>query len=476
MLTQYRAPTALGSSPDVALLVDIDLSSLGSPLEPFKRRFQNVLKGYALSPGLRHQEARAPSALNGAGAGQGAGLPRQRCRHQHLRSTRALATYPINHAFNGYTAGTATYPTKQTSTGYATATSLTMNPPRAAVLFRPHEPAFCAQYAEVKERSRAAGALLPGTPGQLVPHDAAGRRYWYRRYYPVPGGKPTDDYVCRADDQAALEAAQDAIAFADWMARQVRALRKLDFQVADKDAARVLVELHNQGLLTGGDASGSGLMVVGSLAYMAWLNELGVRAMAARTQDIDLARRQPLKLAAPRSFLHTVQATSLKFLPVPTLSAKEPSTSVKLPGAAGLRVDLLADGPVIGDVIPIPELNWHAQTIPHFAYLLQDARAAVMLAGGQAVPVNLPAPERFVWHKLYSSTARLASRDKASKDLQQAATLAAALVEHDDAPLVEALADAPTAVVKAARTRLPALRDLMAAHPQAISVFEDALQ
>lgn len=344
-----------------------------------------------------------------------------------------------------------------------------MKTPPQPALYRLHEPSFRTQYAEVKERSVAAGPLLPGTPGQLVRHEAEGRSYWYRRYYPVPGGTQSDDFVCKANDIEAHAAAQDNIEFTDWMARQVRALRKLDFQVADKDAARVLVELHNQGLFAGG------LVVVGTLAFMVWLNELGARAVASRTQDIDLARRQPLKLAAPLSFLATVQATRLKFSPIPTLSRKAPSTSVKLPGAAGLRVDLLADGPAIGQTIAVPELSWHAQTIAHFNYLLGDPRPAALLAGGHCIPVNLPSPERFVWHKLYSSIARVASRDKAAKDLLQAATLAAVLVEHDDANLDEALADAPAEVRVAAQARLPALRELLAPHRQTLAVITAAL-
>lgn len=237
---------------------------------------------------------------------------------------------------------------------------------------------------------------MPGTPGQLVRHEAEGRS---------PG-------PCRT--------------------AQLRSLCG-----------------NGSGAGAGGEA-GDGLVVVGTLAFMGWLNELGARATAARTQDIDLARRQPLKLAAPLSFLQTVQATSLKFSAIPTLSLKAPSTSVKLPGAAVLRVDLLADGPEVGQVIPVPELNWHAQTIPHFSYLLREARQAVMLAGGHAVPVNLPSPERFVWHKLSSSSARVASRDKASKDLLQAATLTAVLVGQEDARLGEALKDAPVDLVQAA--------------------------
>jgi hypothetical protein len=78
---------------------------------------------------------------------------------------------------------------------------------------------------------------------------------------------------------------------ARWVEAQVSDLRKLGFHVAGKDVARVLVEMHNRRLFA------ASLVVVGTLAFMAWLNELGVRTPASSTQDLDLARRQPLKLA-----------------------------------------------------------------------------------------------------------------------------------------------------------------------------------
>ena len=55
----YDASAALGSSPDAQLLVDIDLSILGSPAERFERYDQDVRKEYAWVPGFRYQEARA---------------------------------------------------------------------------------------------------------------------------------------------------------------------------------------------------------------------------------------------------------------------------------------------------------------------------------------------------------------------------------------------------------------------------------
>jgi predicted metal-dependent HD superfamily phosphohydrolase len=59
MATQHDAPAVLGESPDARLLVDIDLSILGSPAERFERYDQDVRKEYAWVPGFRYQEARA---------------------------------------------------------------------------------------------------------------------------------------------------------------------------------------------------------------------------------------------------------------------------------------------------------------------------------------------------------------------------------------------------------------------------------
>jgi predicted metal-dependent HD superfamily phosphohydrolase len=59
MATQHDAPAALCSSLDAQLLVDIDLSIIGSPAERFERYDQDVRKEYAWVPGFRYQEARA---------------------------------------------------------------------------------------------------------------------------------------------------------------------------------------------------------------------------------------------------------------------------------------------------------------------------------------------------------------------------------------------------------------------------------
>lgn len=337
-------------------------------------------------------------------------------------------------------------------------------------LFVPFEGPVASLYAELVERTRTESRLLTGTPGSLALRERPGfGSYWYRRHYDSPGTRQVEDFVCKKDDQQTYEAMRERIEAAEWSLEQVRNLRQLGMQVADKDAARVLVEMHNRELFS------AGLVLVGTLAFMAWLNELGVKAVVSRTQDIDLARRQKLKLAAPLPFMDAVKATKLGFFAIPGLSAAASSTSVKRPGKEGLRVDVLTSGAELGTVVSVPELDWHAQAIPHFDYLLASPRRAATLAGGHCVPVNAPAPERLAWHKLYSSTRRVNDSAKSEKDLRQAATLLAVLVERDNLGLVATAAAVPREVLDAARQRLPSLRSLLAPHPQALDEVEQAL-
>src|SRR6202011_4662104 len=95
----------------------------------------------------------------------------------------------------------------------------------------------------------------------------------------------------------------------------------------------------------------AGMAVVGTLAYMSWLNEYGAIAQTAGAKDVQLARRHALKLATTVSFLSAMHATQLPFVLIPGLPSKSPPTSVKLPGAEGGRVEILAPGPILGEIV-----------------------------------------------------------------------------------------------------------------------------
>jgi hypothetical protein len=205
---------------------------------------------------------------------------------------------------------------------------------------------------------------------------------------------------------------------------------------------------------------------------MSWLNEYGAIATAARTRDIDLARGKTLKLAATISFFSSMMATQLPFRRIPGLPSHNPSTLVKLRGVDALHVDVLAPGPTLGAIIEVPELDWHAQTIPFYDYLLEDPRPAAMLAGGHCIPIKLANAQHMVWHKFYSSTQRKGDPAKAEKNLIQAATLAAILAEQDSVDLEESYRAAPKALRAATLSRMPRIRSLLSRHPQALDAFD----
>jgi hypothetical protein len=281
--------------------------------------------------------------------------------------------------------------------------------------------------------------------------------------------KQVESIVCKDGEEGPLQAMRDQVAFSEWVSEQVRALRGLGFQVADKSSASVLVELHNLGVFE------AGLTLVGTLAYMAWLNEFGILLPAsARTLDVDVARSTRLKLAAPLSFLETMQATGLPFTAVPALRPNEPTTSVKLPGAEGLRVDVLVPGNGLGSVVRVPELDWAAQAIPHYGYLLVSPEQSAVLAGWQCVPVRVPQAPRMVWHKLYSSTQR-SDRARSAKDRQQAIILAAALAESEPTALQQAFRQASAAMVAPIKPLLTGLLSDLAAHQSAADVLRECL-
>lgn len=80
-----------------------------------------------------------------------------------------------------------------------------------------------------------------------------------------------------------------------------------------------------------------------------------------------------------------------------------------------------------------------------------------------------------IWHKIYSASARRGFPEKAVKDRLQAATLAAALTEHDSASLLDAFRAAPKKMQVAARTQRPLLEKLLGSHEEARALIVTAM-
>lgn len=332
-------------------------------------------------------------------------------------------------------------------------------------LYRRHDAAGQAKYQEVKQLARSQARVLAGTPGILKQRTVAGKQYWMREYT-RPDGKKTDEYLgaATAVEKARVDALRTQIELARSLAAGSAQLRLFGYQRIDRKPAAVLAVFFNHGLLQ------AGLTLVGSHAYAALLNDLGILAAGYRTQDVDLARSRPLAVALPEgaSLGSLLKETGLGFVPVPGMPSQQPSTSFKLPGAQTLAVDLLAPGGRVGEILPVKELAAHAQTIPLLDFLVDEATDGVVLSPNQVIPVRVPAPERFALHKLFSSQSRRADRDKIRKDLHQAAVLAAAVEEETPERLRDAFKSMPAAgKPNVRRGALAAAKLVEAAHPEA---------
>jgi hypothetical protein len=333
-------------------------------------------------------------------------------------------------------------------------------------LYRRHDAASQAKYQDAKQLARAQRRILSGTPGTLKQRTQSGKQYWVREHIRADGRK-TDEYIgpVASTDKATVDRLKQELELAKALAASSGQLRLFGYQRLDRKPAAVLAAIFNQGLFQ------AGLTLVGSHAYGALLNELGITAPGYRTQDIDLARGQPLAVALPEGsgFAALLEETGLHFVPVPGMPSHRPSASFKLPGAEALAVDLLVPGKTAGEILPLAELGAHGQSIPLLDFLVGDPVESIVLSPNQVIPARVPSPERFALHKLYSSQSRRsAGRDKIRKDLEQATVLASATEDETPGRLKDTFKAMPSsgkAAVKAgARAAAGLVGDF---HPEA---------
>lgn len=334
--------------------------------------------------------------------------------------------------------------------------------------WRRHDPAAQVRFQQLKALAATQQRILAGTPGTLKQRTQSGKRYWVREYIRVDGSK-VDDYLGAdsAMQKSKLAQLRSEIELARALAAGSAQLRLFGYQRMERKPAAVLEALSNRGLFA------AGMTLVGSHAYGALLNELGIIAAGYRTQDLDLARAQPLSVALPpgSDFRRLLAKSGLPFVPVPGLPSHMPSASFKLPGADMLAVDLLVPGARAGAILPVPELGAHAQTIPLLEFLVAEPIDGVVLSPNQVIPVKLPSPERFVLHKLYASQSR-SDRSKAPKDLDQATLFACVLEEDMPGRLMDTFRRMPAAGKSATRRGAKAAaRRIAGVHPQTEEVL-----
>lgn len=296
-------------------------------------------------------------------------------------------------------------------------------------LFSRHAPALQVTFSELKRQALELPEQLLGTPGSVGVREVNGSTFYYRQYYDAEGNK-TADYLGATNDpsvQARVASVREHIQIANQLKQDIRLLASLGYARVDRKVNAVLVALANERLFV------AGAVLLGSHAYGALLNELGVRAAAFTTEDVDIGRGEPLKLAGERDFQDILASSGVRLQPVPGLDKRSTVTSYKAPGRDRFRVDLLAH--TSGSVVrpkALAELKAHALALPHLDAVLAAPLESVVLGQETPVAVRVPRPEALAWHKAFLSQLGARTLDKRRKDLLQAAVLLAVLAE--DAP------------------------------------------
>lgn len=324
-----------------------------------------------------------------------------------------------------------------------------------ASLTVPHERALTLLFSELASAAARQAQAFLGSPGSLAERtNETGTRYSVHRYSDA-AGRRNEVYLGKSDDPAVsarVAELGERIAAANSAIASVRLLARSGFATVDRKAYSTLASLHNHGLFD------AGALLIGSHAYGALLNALGVRAAAYSTEDVDIARRAQLAVSGLPPFIDMLRETGLEFFPVPALQRRAPSTSFAERGGSRLRVDLLVPSP--GEdypTVPIPELGAHAKGLPYLAYLLGTSQQIPVLSPHGIVMVRVPSPERLAVHKLMVSQLRSTTSGKPEKDLRQAATLIEVLAGRFPNAVEEAIVALPKSSVHYAARALKAL-------------------
>ena len=319
---------------------------------------------------------------------------------------------------------------------------------KSLITFAEFDAPFKVFFSDLAERAMAQSEILQSTPGTIVTLMKKGRPYLYWRVYDA-AGRRVDRYLGAQEDpktEAKLGALRERVAEARALADASLALRKQGYCAADNSAAITLAALFNAGVF------GRGAMLVGTHAFGAVLNSLGVRIGARYfTEDIDIARYGAIQLAArpDRAFIEILRDSGLPFAEVPDLDAARPATSFKVRGQK-LRVDLLVPGDERYRAHRVPELKAYAIGLPYLGYLLEEPISTIVLGRDQVIPVRVPNPARYCVHKLIVATLRGgAASTKQEKDLLQAAVLAAVMT----ASAADALSSAVDALPRGSKSK-----------------------
>lgn len=272
-------------------------------------------------------------------------------------------------------------------------------------------------------------------PGSVYTNTIKNKDYLYVKYQ-VGRTRLSKAIGPSEDDQAKVKAErireQQQLAKED--AGTVSVLKRRRIPAPTTDLGRVLDALSYAGIF-------NQACLVGTAAYQCYSPMIGYALPVASlmTQDADLATAT-LAVDEPaegRTLLDVLQLADSSFRAIPGLRRSAPPSAFK--SASGFMVDLITQQRTRNDDTPLPLQNLGAGAAPlqHVSWLINEAVDAVALHGN-GVPVRVPQPARYAFHKLIVAQKRHGvERSKRHKDLDQASALIEALKETDPYALTD---------------------------------------
>ena len=183
----------------------------------------------------------------------------------------------------------------------------------------------------------------------------------------------------------------------------------------------------------------AGGILVGTHVYMAYQNYLGVRWLSgAQTLDLDFAHAgRNVSVAIPSDVTmdmgSEIEALQMGFMPIKSLTTYVKSDERDLQIDFVTCVHRGGDTPVL-----VRALNAVMQPLKFMEFSMEAPIQLTLLAQRGPITVNAPPPEKYAVHKLLVYGERSQQmRVKASKDLDQAASLIAYLLINDEDLLLE---------------------------------------
>ncbi len=343
----------------------------------------------------------------------------------------------------------------------------------ATLLYQAISPSLTTLFGTIDGNAKAGAAVFSGSAGSIsIRKNQNGVEYYVHRFY---GGDGTQQEVyigTVVEAEQKVRLLRDQIDEVKALAPELRMLVREGFQAADTKTYATLASLHLHGLFA------AGATLIGSHAFGVLINQLGVRAAAYATEDIDVARREVLAFERlpEKDFLAMLRDSGIHFVEVPQLDSRQPSSSFKQRGVSRFHVDLLvpsADNEI--HIVEVPELQAHATALPYLSYVLGQTQMATLISREGCCPVRVPVPERFAIHKLVVSQLRTNRDAKTEKDIYQASVVLAALGDRFPGAIEAAVKDLPVSACKYLVSASASAIALMRGHPRASEELGDSI-